>query len=658
MAAPGKTSRSFSRRGALGALLTGLVAGLLALWALEAPAVERLEATTLDWRFQLRGPLPPGDQVAVVLLDERSLAALGGWPLARRHLAEAVAALQAAGARTLAFDLLFAPRADPDGDHAFAAAMTQAGNVVLGYAFDFDAHQPREPLGAPGDDRPPAEASLHRFLLPPGTEMRVPHAAGTTLPDTMLQQAAADLGHMTVLLAPDGALRRETLLVEMAGELYPSLALQTARRQLRLPRSELKAVIGRSVSLGTRSLPLDARMRLPVNFYGPAGSFPAHGLVDLLEGRVPADALAGRAVVVGSTALAASPGFVTPFDPALPSVAYTATVLDNLLSGRALLRPDWLRGLELLVAALGAGVAFAVARRLPAAAAPLAAGFPATAWAGLTYLVFVNWHVWLAAVVPVAATVGGAAIGALARSRAEQRRRQIVARERENLSRYFSPAVAERLATRSGPGELTGVQDASVLFVDLVGFTGLCERLPGERAIALLRGFHERVERAVFACGGTLDKYLGDGALAVFGVPEPMADDAARALACAVALQDSLAAWREELAGQRLPPLHIGIGLHHGPVLMGDIGGQSRFEFTVLGDTVNVASRLEGLTRDLGVAIVASEAAIQRARQIGEVPLGFFRHGEVRLRGRDSALAVWVWRPLGGQHSAGRRAAG
>ncbi len=627
----------------------GLLAMLLAVLLLDAPAVQRLEAPTLDWRFLLRGPQPPGGEVALVVLDEASLEALGGWPPSRLHLAEAVERLRQAEAGVIVFDLLFAetPAAPHDAaaDAALATAIAAAGNVILGYAFAFETFEsglagPRLRPGA----APPMAAALQRYRLPPGQAVRVPRASAAVLPEPRLRAAAAGLGHMSVLLAPDGALRSEAALIAFDETFFPSLALQAARHHRRLPPGALSAVIGRSLSLGAQRFDLDGRMRLPVNFYGPDGTLPSYPLIDLLAGRVPAAALRDKAVVLGSTALAAAPVFVTPYDAALPSVAYTGTVLDNLLTGRSLARPGWLRGLDILAAGLGAALAFALARRLPAAAAPLAVLLPGGGWAGLTYGAFVWWQLWLAVAVPLAAVVLGASWGALARSRAEQRRREAVARERQNLSRYFSPAVAERLAAQSAPYDLTASQPASVLFVDILGFTRLCERLPSDQAIALLRGFHARVERAVFAQGGTLDKYLGDGALAVFGVPDPQPDEAARALAAAVALQTSVAAWAQELAAAGQPPLEIAVGLHHGPVIVGDIGGESRFEFTVLGDTVNVASRLEGLTRQLGAGIVASEAAIERAGATGGIPLGFYRHGEVALRGRDAPLAVWAWR--------------
>ncbi|MGP1254717.1 MAG: CHASE2 domain-containing protein [Kiloniellales bacterium] len=665
----GRAAESRRRRSSrFATAAAGLLAGLLAFAFLDAPAMQRLEAPTLDWRFLLRGPIAPSDDVTLLLLDEPSLQALGGWPPSRLHLAQAVEHLSSAGARVVVFDLLFAESGGSPqerlADAALAEAIAAAGNVVLGYAFVFNGN--RSSLS--GVAEPPAAAALQRYRTSPTAVNSLPRASGAVLPPTSLSNAAAAVGHMSVLLEADGALRCEAAVVVLSDAFYPSLALQAARLFRRLPPSELTAELGHSLELGRQRFDLDRRMRLPVNFYGsgsrgtaanePGRGFRSHSLIDLLQGRVPTEELRDKAVIVGSTAIAAAPVFVTPYDAALPSAVYTATVLDNLLQDRSLKRPDWLRGLDILAAGLGAALAYSAARRLPPTIAPLAFLLPGGLWIGLAYLAFVWWHLWLAIALPLGSMALAAGTGALVHSRAEQRRREAVARERQNLSRYFSPAVAERLAQQSEPYDLSGSQSATVVFIDIIGFTGLCEDLPGEQAIELLRGFHGHVERAVFAHGGTLDKYLGDGALAVFGVPDPLPEEAARALAAAVELQVAVSAWSDDLVARGLPRLATAIGVHHGPVIVGDIGGESRFEFTVLGDSVNVASRLEGLTRQLDVAIVASEATIEQAGISGRIPLGFHRHGEVSLRGRESQLAVWVWRPTEQHRSDERRAAG
>ena len=208
------------------------------------------------------------------------------------------------------------------------------------------------------------------------------------------------------------------------------------------------------------------------------------------------------------------------------------------------------------------------------------------AMAGILQLAFETWRVWLAALPPTAAVLAAGIAVEVQRLADERRRRRRLERQKYNLARYFAPAVVERLAVSDNPAGLDRTQEAVVMFVDIIGFTGLSEGMPPVDAMALLRAFHTRVERAVFDAGGMVDKFMGDGAMACFGTPDPSPTAAADAIHAALALLDDLATVRE-------PALQVGIGVHLGPVLMGDIGGATQFQFTVIGDTVNVASRLE-----------------------------------------------------------------
>jgi adenylate cyclase len=165
-------------------------------------------------------------------------------------------------------------------------------------------------------------------------------------------------------------------------------------------------------------------------------------------------------------------------------------------------------------------------------------------------------------------------------------------------------ARAESLVDESGPGESRTV---TVLFADLRGFTAMSETLPSDCVVSLLNDFHSRMVAAVFACEGTLDKYLGDGLMAYFGAPVPAADHAVRAVLCALSMQRSLGEMNAARAGRGEPPLRMGVGLHSGPVVLGDIGAPSRREYTAVGDTVNVAARIEELTRTHGFAVLVSD---------------------------------------------------
>lgn len=216
------------------------------------------------------------------------------------------------------------------------------------------------------------------------------------------------------------------------------------------------------------------------------------------------------------------------------------------------------------------------------------------------------------------------------------------ARGRANLARYVAPTMVERLAGADAPdmGRARRLDGVAVLFADVRGFTALAEGLSPEATMDLLRGFHGRMAEAVFRHGGTLDKFIGDGLMATFGTPEPAPGDAARALACARDMLATVTGWNAERLAAGRPALAVGIGLHRGPVTTGDIGGASRFEFAVIGDTVNVASRLERLTRELGTPLVASEDLVRQAEEEGAAVGDLRSLGSRPLRGRRGTIAV------------------
>ena len=221
-----------------------------------------------------------------------------------------------------------------------------------------------------------------------------------------------------------------------------------------------------------------------------------------------------------------------------------------------------------------------------------------------------------------------------------------VERERANLARYFSPNVVDQLSHNDDPLREVRTQDVAVLFVDIVGFTAYAADRPAEETIATLRDFHGRMEAEVFRHDGTLDKYLGDGLMATFGTPFAGERDAMNALACARAMMQAVEAWNAERRRAGEEPIQASFGLHFGPVVLGDIGA-NRLEFAVIGNTVNVASRLEALSRPLGVSLVASDdlvAEIRRANPGGAeaVCLDLARQDPQDVRGLSQPMTVWA----------------
>ena len=217
------------------------------------------------------------------------------------------------------------------------------------------------------------------------------------------------------------------------------------------------------------------------------------------------------------------------------------------------------------------------------------------------------------------------------------------ARERANLARHFPPNIVDEMAERDQPLGAVRSQQVAVMFADIVGFTRMAERQTPDDVVALLRQFHGRMEAAVFDHHGTLDKFLGDGLMATFGTPDPGPGDAANALRCGRAMLAEIAQWNKEREAQGAEPIRVSIGLHYGTVVLGDIGSERRLEFAVLGDTVNVASRLEALTRTLGVAMVSSGDLVHAVAGDDDLLSDMAAGGAQMLRGRDEPIDVWTY---------------
>lgn len=605
---------------------------------------ETLEYASLDWRFQLRGAVTPSPSVAVVLIDEATASAAGGWPLPERTLADGIRAIRDLGAQVVGFDLLLsdqdhygAPRSRPD----LAEAIAASGNVAMSYAFLFD-DAAETPGAATRAKAELAQAAFRLVSVPPGMAVSLPPPAGLLPPDPDLCAAAATLGHVTVALDRDGGLRRHLPVLAFDGQYYPSLPVELARLHLGVPRGDIVLSLGEGMTLGDRFVPMGTDMRVPVNYYGPPGTLPTYSLLDVMENRVAADALAGRTVVLGARLPGLGDRFRTPFGQMMSGAEYMATVTGNLVDGAWLVRNDRLRAataVMCLLLAVGVGQAW----RFPPVPAVVITGAAILGWIVLTVFALGRYGIWLDLIGPAGAALTMGSVAGMQTLCRERGVRREAERVRGNLARHFPPEIAEQLARQDAIDGFDKVVRATIMFVDLAGFTTLSEGRSPSESMALLRLFHGRVEAIVFRHRGVIDQYIGDGALACFGVLSGAVDAASRAVACAHELIAELDGHPLEEGGQ---PMHLRIGLHTGSVIAGNLGGDKRFQFTVIGDTVNVASRLEALSGSMGVRIVVSEPTLAEAVAVrgSTAADGFEWLGPVDLRGRDMPITVAVLR--------------
>ncbi len=637
------------RHAAIAVALSFAVAVAYFLRLHDAAPFATIEAQTLAWRFQIRGPVAPPGAVAILAIDDRTIAVANTWPLPRRTLAEVVTRVHAGGARAIGLDLLFLelePSSDGNtagpGDQALREALAAAGEPVLGTALTFG---PAEPVTAE------IQSAIDASAIPVvRREAGIPDqpglfASGALVPAAPLRQVAR-LAHVNVPVDEGGTLLRLALAIGVGDSYLPGFPLALAARYRDLPPDALVLRLGRGVEVGPRFVPTDPALRMVLNYYGPRGTIATYSLADLMQDRLPADALAGRAVLIGATALGVGDTFATPFSGDFPGVEALATATANLIAGDAIRRTAQTAAVD-VAAILLLGLATFLLAQLPSPAAAVTAGIGLLlGWCAIAQLAFAGHQLWLNVTFPSLAILANAGWVAIGRLVFERRLRGVAERQRENLSRYHSPLIADYLA-QGEPAALDGrEQPAAILFIDIAGFTRRSALIGPAETARFLRQFHGRVEETVLRHGGVLEQFTGDGAMVIFGVPRPGAQDAVAALGCGRDLVTAIRAWSAELASAGQAAVDIGVGIHFGPVVIARLGGDAQAQLTAAGDTVNLASRLEALTRIHRAAIVVSESLAAKVRDLGRADLlsGFEEVAPQAIRGRDEPVAVWVLR--------------
>jgi adenylate cyclase len=573
------------RRRALAAVAA--IAALLAVAAQLTGALGRVESWTVDTRFALRGSEPASD-VAVVALDDADIAAYGHWPIRRTWHARAIDRLRRAGARLIAYDVQFT-EAGPPGleadDVALFDAVSRAKGMVLATTTvredgDTDVLGGQANLG-------PAFARAANSLLP------------------------TDVG---------GGIRRVPYLVNGMTSFAVAAAEAASARDV-----GPEGFGGRSGAL--------------IDFHGPPGTVPTYSFRALLQGRVPASKLRGRVVVVGASAPSLQDVHPVPTSGrgTMPGPEVQANAISTVLRGLPLRTSPW--WLDALAALALAFVVPLAALRLSAAVAAAIGLAALAAWVVACQLAFDHGLV-LTATPPIAGFIVGpiGTISAAAMLSVADRRRT-----RSIFGRFVpAPVVEALLAREGGEARVGGVrQDATVLFCDLRGFTTFAEDAAPELVIEVLNHYLEQVSDAVLAHGGTVVSYLGDGVMAVFGSPLARADHATAAVAAA---DDLLAirlprfnAWLDE---RGLPPFALGAGLNSGPVMSGLVGSERRMEYAAVGDTTNVAARLQAATKGTPHALYIAASTHDRLDDATRARLAPVT--TVEVRGRGAAVAVYT----------------
>ena len=626
--------------------------------------LQDIEQRTLDLRFATRGKRGVDPRIVIVGIDDKTLQTIGSYPLPRSQYALLVRQLKHGGARVVAFDVTFPTAAssealdalarlrreigpsapaglqnkvqqleqESDVDAQFAAALKDTGNVVLGHLF----------LGAERSkftDPKLAEAYFdivwakafpqvlkvksgnHDFDLSRAwIQGGGPVAAGVEANLPKLAEAAASYGFFNIAPDADGTIRRALFVIRYQDQdFFPSLALQVLRQYENIPDQQIAAYISAEgmerIQFGDHELHPWQNGSALINYVGPYHSYPHYSMADVLRGVVPADTFRDKIVFVGGTALGIGDLRNTPFEKqgsGYMGVEIHANILDNLLHSAEPQRTFLIRGFpeEIVdigfIAFFGVGLGLWFGRMRPLIAT-LTAMAVLGAFLWFVYFGFVHWGRWYSIVVPAATLVGSyASITSFRVIHEEREKRKI----RKTFSQYLSPGVIALIEKdpqkyiRPG-GE---VRDLTVMFSDIRDFTSLSEGLTPDDLVNLLNQYLTVMTDILFRNLGTLDKYIGDAIMAFWGAPYPQTDHAVRACRAALEMLGVLNKLRAKWEAQGRPPLDIGVGINTGLMLVGNMGSAKRFNFTIMGDNVNLASRLEGINKQFATRLIISEA--------------------------------------------------
>jgi adenylate cyclase len=617
------------KRRLLPTILGLVLVSLLALLRLADPLpVAAIRDMGFDFYQRVLPRAGADSPVRVIDIDDASLARLGQWPWPRSMLATLTERLTELGAASIGFDVLF-PEPDRLGaanDAAFAAALGQA-NTVLGFSVSANAPRltlkPKASIAISGSDPGPS--------LPPIT--------GAVAPLPQLSDAAAGLGGLS-LNAEDsaGVVRRVPMLWSDGTSLYPGLSLEALR--LALGVSTLVALgdttgghtlegvrVGQFI-VATTSGGEVVLYDKPAN---PAQTISAWTLLDAGYTSLRPQ-IEGRVVLIGTSAAGLLDLHATPLSSSTPGVLVHAAVIDQILSGQFLSRADWVQGLEILIMVIAGVLLVLVVLRLGPRAGLLVALVLAAAVIGTSYAAFATRGWLIDATYPAAAALLVYTAMVYFQFSLTERNRQEL---RRAFGHYVAPELLSRIERNADQLKLGGeAREITVMFADMRGFTAFTEAHEPADTLAMLNTLFGALGKEIVDRHGTIDKFIGDSIMAFWNAPVDVPDHARRAAEAALAMRATLDALNRD---GNLSGIAVGIGLSTGDALVGNMGLESRFDYSAIGDSVNVASRVEGESKIIGFDIVASDATRQALPD-----LAWLEAGTVQLKGKSKRLPIHI----------------
>jgi adenylate cyclase len=620
--------------------------GVSAFW-LQIPFLQLMELKTIDLRFKTRGKITPSPHIVLAAVDEKSITKEGKWVWPRSKMAELVNRLSDAGAKVIGFDIGFLEpdgkqtvsaienikkethaygiQSDPfihyldkiksesDNDQLLADAIKKSkAEVVTGFFFHMDpettAHINQEELKQHIQNIKGARYNHIHYISGETEETELIDSAVAPQSNIPSISNSTDFsGFFNMFPDPDGVVRWLSSVIKLEDHRYAPLALQTLSAYLGEPLALNVAEYGiKSVQVGKTVIPTDERGRVLINYRGEKQTFTHVPVTDILRGKVPGQTFRDKIVLVGVTAVGIYDLRVTPFDPVFPGLEIHANLIDSILSDNYLFQPAWAGIFDILAIVIAAFSLQLILSRVGVIGGALAALSMLVIYTFACYFLFIHQGWVLNLVYPLSVIFLVYVSITAFKFLGETKQKKYI---KDAFSTYLAPSVVKQIIDSPGNLGLGGQKrDITAFFSDVQGFTSISEKLTPEELVELLNEFLTDMTDIILKYEGTVDKFEGDAIIAFFGAPVEVPNHAQMACQACIEMQKKLIQLRKKWRQESRPILRMRIGLCSGQAIVGNMGSRKRLDYTMMGDTVNTAARLEGVNKEYNIYALISES--------------------------------------------------
>ncbi len=615
----------------------------IVLYYANTQSIQKFNNNFIDMFFNIRGEIAASKDIVIVDIDEKSLQTLGRWPWRRDRVAKLLDNLTEYGAGVVGFDMVFAEEdgSSPkkiakelgieienakDYDEVFAKSISNSP-TILGYVLNMEQNFSNY------------TPTVNSIFVQRGKKEQdyIPTAKGVTANIEILQKSAYSSGSFNMFPDPDGVVRYVPMLFSLDGSIYPSLSLEI----IRIVLGEKMVFVNydefgiQSLEIGELKIPTDKNGRLFINFAGAQKRYNYISALDVYEKRVNKADIEGKIVLIGTSASGLLDLRSTPFDQAMPGVEIHANAMDNIINEKFLQKPSNAVGINILIILfLTMFVLLILSIRSIFLSLLFSLGFISLVLVAFYYMMF-HYGVVLDIIYPILSVLVTMAALFVANLFFESKQKEQIL---SKFAKKVSPAVADTLIKSGNVDFSAEDKEITIFFSDVRNFTSISEGFEDAHAlIDYLNRYMSPMSEVIIKNGGTIDKYIGDAIMAYWNAPLDVADHADCAVTSALEQLEKLDVLNVELKKQNLPLVHIGIGIHTGSAVVGEMGSLDRSDYTIIGDSVNIASRVEGLCKEYSAEILITQQTKERLKRSYNTKM----IGSVSVKGKKEPVVIY-----------------